>query len=442
MPVYNLMVELYTIPPALVVIFFTFKLFRYSQVDRLKAYISVSIFATLSLGTDVVSAICIMRGNSIPTTINILVNTVYFCLCGIATFFFLIYVAGFNTNSNCNKSMIKLSKVFLFVYLSLFLINSYSHVIFYFDNGKYTKGIIYPIVYLLPVTMMFISLVALVLNEASLNVVVKNICIVLIALSGGMIQFIFLPDVLLANSTPIFAIIVSMVLFISPNYGHLLHRKDTVIDENRSIIEQNNNSQYLEELKKTEELNFSHEFIYMLSTCIDHIFPKVRNMSELVANLSKQIALEMGKDQTYADELYYTALVYNIGYVTIDDKIKAKKGEYTEVERGKLKDHTKAGYKILKIMTDYPQFAEAARSHHEWFNGEGYPDKIKGQDIPLSARIIGVADTYITMTKQERTGRDVYTSEEAIREINERSGTQFDPEVVAALNRKMHNINI
>jgi len=125
--------------------------------------------------------------------------------------------------------------------------------------------------------------------------------------------------------------------------------------------------------------------------------------------------------------------MHDVGKIGVPDEILRKPGGLTEDERQVMERHAEIGAQILHGSSiELIQLAEViARSHHEWWNGEGYPDKLKGESIPRDARIVGVADALDAMTSS-RLYRPTLNLNEAFDEIKGMSGRQFDPAVVKA----------
>ena len=130
--------------------------------------------------------------------------------------------------------------------------------------------------------------------------------------------------------------------------------------------------------------------------------------------------------QDRIDLLYQTGLLHDIGKIGISDAILRKSGVLSAEEYRVIQDHPLIGHNILKSITAMPEIAQGARWHHERYSGGGYPDGLIGEDIPLIARIICVADAYDAMTS-DRVYRPALTKAQAREEIQKCRGTQFDP---------------
>jgi HD-GYP domain-containing protein (c-di-GMP phosphodiesterase class II) len=126
--------------------------------------------------------------------------------------------------------------------------------------------------------------------------------------------------------------------------------------------------------------------------------------------------------------------------VGIPDVILTKPGALSKDEWRTVRKHAAEGAKILGYVRELRASVPMIRHHHEWYEGNGYPDGLKGEEIPLGARIISVADAYDTMTTP-RLYRSVVSHQEAREELRQHSGTQFDPELVDALCLAMDETN-
>jgi HD-GYP domain-containing protein (c-di-GMP phosphodiesterase class II) len=144
------------------------------------------------------------------------------------------------------------------------------------------------------------------------------------------------------------------------------------------------------------------------------------------------LAQALGEDEKTQENIYYVALLHDIGKIGVPNAIINKPGKLTDEEYEIIKTHPVIGSDILKTISSMPEISIGARSHHERYDGRGYPDGLAGEDIPWIARIIGVADAYDAMTSN-RSYRQ-YLPQEVVRsEIVKCRGIQFDPRVADAM---------
>lgn len=148
-----------------------------------------------------------------------------------------------------------------------------------------------------------------------------------------------------------------------------------------------------------------------------------------VARYSRELAKRMGMSPQEQEHIYYVALLHDIGKIGIPDHILNKPGKLDPEEREVIQTHPKIGADILKNFTALNGISEGAKFHHERYDGGGYCEGRAGEDIPLVARIIGVADTYDAMSS-ERCYRKPLSKEIIESELKNGSGSQFDPKIV------------
>jgi len=176
-----------------------------------------------------------------------------------------------------------------------------------------------------------------------------------------------------------------------------------------------------------------HQFSESLGTAIDAKDPFTSLHSEEVAEISHSIALSMGLDTQEVDLIHVAGHLHDIGKIGVPDEILKKKEPLTDLDWKFIRRHPDIGADILKpveALTD-SGIVGMVRHHHERFDGNGYPCRLKGKVIPLGARIISLADT-LSAILQNRPYRPAREFEEAVSEIINCSDTQFDPRVVAA----------
>lgn len=148
-----------------------------------------------------------------------------------------------------------------------------------------------------------------------------------------------------------------------------------------------------------------------------------------VAHYAEKIGLSIGLNENEIEDLRQAARLHDIGKVMVPKDILQKAGKLSEKETNQIRKHSEIGYQLLKEVDDYKHLAETVLSHHEWYNGAGYPRRLKGEEIPLLSRIIAVADAYETMTGV-RGYRTSISRDEAVTELLSCAGTQFDPDIV------------
>lgn len=182
-------------------------------------------------------------------------------------------------------------------------------------------------------------------------------------------------------------------------------------------------------LKRQEELRvITEEAIKAIANTIDAKDPYTRGHSTRVANYAVQIAKKMGMKQGDIDNLYYTALLHDIGKIGVPDNILNKPDKLTDREYAIMKQHPTKGGEILKTISTIEEIRDGAEFHHEKYDGTGYNKGLKGTSIPLVARIICVADSVDAMGST-RPYRSCRTQDYIISELERCSGTQFDPQI-------------
>lgn len=184
-----------------------------------------------------------------------------------------------------------------------------------------------------------------------------------------------------------------------------------------------------EKTRETESLAL--QAIAAIANAIDAKDEETNGHSKRVAEYSRAIAREMGFDENECAHLYETALLHDVGKIGIPDAILKKDGRLTPEEYEIIKTHTTIGGDILSAITTIEHISDGARCHHERYDGTGYPCGLSGENIPLVARIIAVADVYDALTSH-RCYKPEMNPKDVRKEIEEGSGTQFDPKVIRA----------
>lgn len=173
----------------------------------------------------------------------------------------------------------------------------------------------------------------------------------------------------------------------------------------------------------------NEETLLGLVAALDLREHNTRLHSQRVREYTELIADRLGVDEKMRREIGFGALLHDVGKIAVPDQILLKPGKLTDQELDEMRKHPEAGYRIVKRIGFLKDAAEIVYTHHEQFDGSGYPRGIKNESIPLGARMFMVADVYDALTS-ERPYRSPMTYQEAAAEIRTLSGSHFDPVIV------------
>ena len=218
-----------------------------------------------------------------------------------------------------------------------------------------------------------------------------------------------------------------------------LRYRDILIENERLTRENLEYQHSLEKKvkKRTEELMLAYkklketnlETVKVLAETIEAKDPYTRGHCNRVRILSYSIAKSIGLSGSEIEYIEYGALLHDIGKIGVPENLLHKNGPLTDEEAERFHNHTIIGENIIKTVEFFEPCRKIVRGHHEWFNGDGYPDGLSGEDIHISARIVAIADSFdaMTSTRPYRTAKSV---EYALEELKSGSETQFDPDLV------------
>jgi len=187
----------------------------------------------------------------------------------------------------------------------------------------------------------------------------------------------------------------------------------------------------LEELTDTPDRAARYRAAESLAKAVDERDAYTGSHSQRVGEYSARIARRLGADEPGVELTRLAGNLHDLGKLAIPEEVLRKSSSLSDAERLMLERHPQIGFKMLESLGVEP-VAEWVLHHHERWDGAGYPNRLAGDQIPLGARIIFVADAYDAMTS-ERAYRDPLTQQDAVAELERCSGTQFDPAVVKAL---------
>jgi diguanylate cyclase (GGDEF)-like protein len=192
-------------------------------------------------------------------------------------------------------------------------------------------------------------------------------------------------------------------------------------------------------LKRAEEFMYMHKLleaksarsalITLIRTTMFEKSAETEEHSERIAILSKALGIKTGLEEVQINQLELLAVLHDMGKICVDQKILNKRGKLTEDEWMEVKKHPVTGYRIATAMPELVSIADCILSHHEHWDGSGYPQGLEGEAIPFLSRIIAVVDTYDAVTNG-RPYKKANSKEYALQIIKKNSGRQFDPKVV------------
>ena len=197
------------------------------------------------------------------------------------------------------------------------------------------------------------------------------------------------------------------------------------------ITDQLSNAIYRSRINQQLE-NFSLESVLALSKTLETRDINSGIHSKGMAELSEKVAIQMKCNSKEIREICWAALLHDIGKIGIEDRILRKPGPLDDEEWERMKTHPLIGAQIVREISGLESLAPLIESHHERMDGSGYPKHLKGDEIPLGARILAVVDSYCAMT-EKRIYRPALAQDEAIATLIQGKNTAFDSEVVDAL---------
>jgi len=171
------------------------------------------------------------------------------------------------------------------------------------------------------------------------------------------------------------------------------------------------------------------QLLINISKFVDKRVSKSGEHCEKVAKWASTTARELKMHEDDIENVYWASILHDIGKIGISDRILRKKAALSEDDWVLIKMHPTIGSNIVNSIDSLPSLAPTISAHQEKYDGTGYPKGLKGKDIPLGARILGIADAYQAMV-EDRYYREARSHEEAVTELKKVRGTQFDPEVL------------
>lgn len=200
------------------------------------------------------------------------------------------------------------------------------------------------------------------------------------------------------------------------------------------VLKQAENYMYRDKIHSSRKMR--NQTIQLIINTLNTKYVYEQKHTEGVGLICKKIGAALSMSQNDMDSLETAGFLHDIGKIIIPYDILYKPGRLTREEYETIKRHSESGYQILRSTDDFSLLAESVLYHHERWDGHGYPQKLKAQEIPLFARIIAVADAYEAMIAG-RQFQDALSKADAVHELINNAGTQFDPEIVRVFVEKV-----
>ena len=309
---------------------------------------------------------------------------------------------------------LKLVKWIALAGVVMLIVSQFTGLYYTFDaTNRYVRAKAFIVSYLFPVAILLLQLSVIVQYQRKFSS----------RMLTGLLVFSVIPFVAAIGQVFAYGFSLSNI---SMGITAVIFYIFAILDVNETVSESyERETEYLKE-RKDRMTVLLDQTARVLAGAIDAKDKYTHGHSSRVAQYSRAIAQLAGKSEQECDEIYYAALVHDVGKIGISDTVINKKGRLTDEEYEEMKKHPVIGKTILASANLSPFLQEGAYSHHERYDGKGYPEGKKGSDIPELARIIAVADAYDAMTSK-RSYRDPLPQQKVREEISRGVGTQFDP---------------
>ena len=313
-------------------------------------------------------------------------------------------------------------RILFFVGTALLVVSQFTGLYYTFDDmNRYTRSGIFAISYFPPVLIILLQEGVVIRYRKVLRRSI-NISLLLntfVPLAAAILQ-LFVYGISFMNMT-INGMVIALYIF-------------ALLDLNEALREARRKELEAQEKDRRNQRLLFEQTAEALVSAIEAKDKYTHGHSARVARYSTLIAREVGKSEEECRTLYYVALLHDVGKIGISDEIINKVGKLTDEEFAMIKRHPVFGNNILSRIKQMPYLSIGAHYHHERYDGRGYPEGLKGEDIPEIARIIAVADAYDAMTSK-RSYRNSVPQHVVREELVKGTGAQFDPIFAAAMIR-------
>ena len=408
---------------------------QYSSTNSVnKGYKSFLIASITLFALDILTVITNDLSHKIPVPLNMFLNALYFLSGVMVALFFLYYcvsVALARSSKKIKRRYIVPNLVILGLYVISLIVNHFTGFYFHFRNGTYEHGSAYFAVNAVSLFYVAEALVVFLVERKRFNIrqMVATISFHALFITTFLLQLFAFPTVLLSDFGVALGALLIFFSIETPDYLKLMKTLNE-LNELKASLE----NQVIDRTKELDKEKESYEVLTLetlssLALVVDAKDHYTNGHSFRVAAYAKGMAKKLDFSPQDAEQLYFAGLIHDVGKIGISELILTKPGKLTPEEFEIIKSHSALGGDILKGIKEFKIFEQVARSHHERFDGNGYPDKLKGTEIPFPARIVTICDTFDAMTS-DRSYRKALSDQAALRELLDNKGSQFDPTLV------------
>jgi putative two-component system response regulator len=226
------------------------------------------------------------------------------------------------------------------------------------------------------------------------------------------------------------------------NLNEVLIAADRAMEKKRLDTANREFQKYLEQMVEDRAAQ-AHRLFYSITQILVRLLelraPLDAGHSVNVAEIARHVALELKMTKDGIRKVYLAALLHDVGMIPVEDLLIQKRGSLTQQEYRQIQEHAALAENVLKPILDDGEVLKYIRHHHERYDGAGYPDGLRGNIIPLGARIVAVAEAFDAMTRS-RPYRKALSPPMALAELQRCAESQFDPQVVAVFSRIFEEI--
>ena len=379
---------------------------------------------------DVISAIFVMHSDVVPIWLNTAVSTIFFMSPITMTYCLVRYVMAYIYEDFSKSMLVRVAGIIYAVDLLGILANLIWPWLFYFDKkGQYVHAACFPLCYVFPLLMMLMMIGSIIVRHKYFSrgqfwaVLLINITSIAVA----VLQYFVLSNVLILYAVGALCILNAFFFLETPDYQKMKRTMADLEYLQKNLKEEVKKQTLVATQRREKVEQMSFQMIQTLATTIDAKDRYTNGHSSRVSYYAVLLARELGWNEEAVAALRSKGLLHDIGKIGVADVILNKPNRLKRVEYEVIQSHTVVGYEILRDSSFLPGSEEVARSHHERYDGTGYPDGLKGEEIPSEARIVAIADAYDAMNS-DRVYRKALSRDIIRRELINGRGRQFDPQ--------------